>query len=352
MSIDFLKIGILIIFIYASILNLHGKINVDQRKRRLFCAFATIVLSVLTALRADSVGSDTSAYIYEYNNYSNYSFLMIIKSFPSCWGYYSVGKIFHGLGCDVHLWFFFIAFCFNAVVFYFIYKNSEDIILSFILYISTGIFSFSMSGQKQVCAMTLCILAYNIYLNKEKRLIPVIIIIIGSFFHQTALIFMVALFIKNLKINKINNLIALSVSIIVFISGSTILRNFITALANAGNRFGYYQNNISNYSLTIFFIQLMIVFVYCIYFKSINESNYSGFFYCSIISLLFFFLNKYVSSMFRIGYYFLFFNYILFPNSVCSENDSRTRVLLKLGAGTVFLTYFIIFSNINYQMFI
>lgn len=350
---DIFKIIFILVVIAGIFLNYDGSLNNNKRKKRFFCIFLCLLLAILSAIRGNSVGTDTYAYISEYYEVSKNSVSFIFNNNSSCYLYYILAKLFYDIGMNVHIWFFAIALLFNSAVFTFIYKYSKDVNLSFILYIALGSFAFSLAGLKQTCAMAFCMFAFIIFSSENFKVIKKIVLttifmLLAIGFHQTAIFFVVFLLITKIKLNKKNNILFISIFLIILLSGNSILKSFIMYLDSIGNRFGYYVDNVSDYSLTMFFIQFLLIVVCLFYYQNLKKEKYGSSIYSLILGDSFYYLTIFVSSMFRMGYYVLFLNYILYPNVLENDVDYKVKPILKVGSGIVFILYFILFSDLKY----
>lgn len=344
-----LSIVIIIIAIFGFLSS--DKIKRNKRSRKYFCIITVIILSLLSAIRADDVGADTLGYIEEFEVVSRQSYVALFKNYPSCFGYYICCKFLNNLGLDVHFWFFLVALLFNSAVFYFIFVYSKNPVLSFALYIGSGIFAFSLAGMKQIVAMSFCIFSYCL-LQKNKRIIlSILFVLLGSIFHQSALFFLLVLPLARLNVTKRWNIFFFSFLIVMVVGGSTLLRNFIGFLAEQGNRFGHYSDDVSELNFTQFFIYLLLVGSCFVFYRSLKKEKIGGMVYAEIVALAFFFLTTIVSSMFRIAYYLVFFLFALFPNVVSRIHDKPTSQLICAGSGIVFILYFVFFSHLDYSFF-
>ena len=200
-----LNIVIIIIAIFGFLSS--DKIKRNKRSRKFFCLIIVIILSLFSAIRADDVGADTLGYIEEFEIVSRQSYVALFTNYPSCFGYYMCCKFLNNLGLDVHFWFFLVALLFNSAIFYFIFVYSKNPVLSFALYIGSGIFAFSLAGMKQIVAMSFCIFSYCLLQKNKKIVLSVLFILLGSIFHQSALFFLLVLPLVRLNVSKKWNIV-------------------------------------------------------------------------------------------------------------------------------------------------
>lgn len=343
--IDVLKIFIIVLTIVGFLM-----INSNNKKGSFFfCTLSCLVLSFLSAIRAENVGTDTISYIAEYNYVSKESYLFILSNYQSCFGFYWFAKICQNTGLPVNFWFFLIALLFNSSIFCFIYKFSKNCLLSFILYIGLGVFAFSLAGLKQIMAMSFCIFSVMVLNKKHGLLFSIFLVLVAATFHQSALFFIVILLILKLKPNKKLNIIFSILFLFLIIFGGNHLKGVILYLADIGNRFGHYSSDISDVNLTMFFINAVLIFVCLVCYKYLIIDKLNSSIYALLIALVFFFLTTIVSSMFRMGLYLSFFIFALYPNVVERIRDRSLSRMISFGTGLAYLLYFLIFTNINYS---
>lgn len=99
---------------------------------------------------------------------------------------------------DPQILIFVTALLTNAIIVFVLYKHSRMIEISLYVYITGGLFLVSMNGIRQVLAAAIAFTAIH-YLIKRKWFGYTLIIILASFFHQSALILLPIYFVVKLK---------------------------------------------------------------------------------------------------------------------------------------------------------
>lgn len=87
-----------------------------------------------------------------------------------------------------------ICFCVGR----FILKNADNKRFAVFFYYTIGLFAFSMAGLRQTLAMSICLFAYSA-MKRRKFLQFAVIIAIAFLFHRSAIFFLPAYFIANIK---------------------------------------------------------------------------------------------------------------------------------------------------------
>lgn len=173
----------------------------DQKKRGRYVILCTLLLIFISGFRNQSVGNDTHAYIMsmERSVYSSwreiFSGFIYQYLFPSYEtgkdpGFAVFEKIFSSFTTDSTIYLVVVAVITLAPIALFIYNNTrktKDILFVYVFFVVMFFQYLPNSAIRQSIAIGLTYLAY-LYLQKNKKIPFVIIIIIASTFHKTALI--------------------------------------------------------------------------------------------------------------------------------------------------------------------
>lgn len=135
--------------------------------------------------------------------------------------------------------FFQAAFCCGATL-YFIYKHSTDITLSILGFMSLGLMQFYLTGFRQSIAISICIIALD-YALRNKKITFLIFIAIATSIHQTAIVFLPAIFLVNIKINRFSFMLD-----VIFIIVLSILTPHLMDMGNSLFQRAYSGNFIGN----------------------------------------------------------------------------------------------------------
>ena len=179
-----------------------------KKKNMLLCGVFFILIFLILALRHPSMGIDLG-YGTSYGYLSSFSYLsrLPIKELIMLNGYlnYEMGYILLNrlIGVVSNDQQFFLACCaFISLlpVSYVIWKKSDNICLSYFIYLGLPVFLLLFSGIRQSIAIGLCF--YSIIYIQEKKLFKfVAIIIIATLFHSSAIIFLISYPLYYLKVS-------------------------------------------------------------------------------------------------------------------------------------------------------
>lgn len=239
---------------------------------------------------------------------------------------------------------------------YFIYKQSEDPFLSVIIFMGIEFFTLSFTALRQMIAMAIVINSYS-FIKEKKPIKFILVVLLASLFHKTAIIFLIAYFFRYIKINKKNFTIEIVLFLIMQIVGFYIIINLARQI------YPYYiPENItfSTSGLTQAFVILfyLIVGLYLYYYKTSKNNKEIDIIY-NIMFVAFFiqsFTNR-LPMINRIMWYFYIFIIIFLPNIVGDIENKKIKNIAYWGIISLNLVQFLLssikmYNIIPYQFFI
>ena len=324
-------------------------INESKRARRAFLFFSGLILWLVIALRDKEVGSTDSAHYYRHWDnmaFRNVEGLMenFVKSrmepgyLCSTW---LLSKIFP------HPQFAFVCsgLVFTISVCLFIYRNSDHVVISFIMFITWGLYGFMVQGLRQGLAMSICL--FSIESVKKRKLWKFIFqILLALTFHKSAIVFSIVYFLpwKRLSLTSKLQMFSASVALIacsaiVIVIGTTLLNREYSVEVQEGG--GYV-------ALTLYIMLVLGGTLFIQHSKTVENVSYNVvllgteeerrsdtlFFALTLISFSFFVM-RYTGMgiMERISFYFQFGQLILLPKVIKrfdkgSQNIAYTFAIL------------------------
>ena len=179
-NIDILKVG-------------NNKINLHKT---LFIIL-TVIFMFMGIFRDEYLGVDAGNYrIYFFDYVQNMSIWQVITEISTDKAFYLLTKLISLVTDDFWLYtaiLYMITFGIQAFV---IYKHAVYPVVSYLIFMSLGLFQFDFNIYRQALAVSICCLALDYV--KEKNLKRFIIyVLVAALFHQTALMFFVTYPIAN-----------------------------------------------------------------------------------------------------------------------------------------------------------
>lgn len=191
---------IFLLVIFGGMLLLEAKPNTYTRRNQLIFAWFVIVL-FWGSVDALDFGTDISAYYSNAIQALNLPFRAYLNLTAFEKGYamfiWVCSHIFRTPQALLFVQYGFVTFS----VFRFIYRNSKDVFISVVAYICLGSFGMFLYAFRQAFAIAICLFALEA-VQKKQRIITILLILLASLFHQTAIIFLPVLFLYNKKLNQ------------------------------------------------------------------------------------------------------------------------------------------------------
>lgn len=340
---------ILLDFHIEHILNKRELLNKNSLLSKfLSFVFKYRILTILTLVffstfRSLSVGSD----ILSYNKH--FISLKTAKNTlsPFEWGYntlcYIIGPV---LNLNIRSLFFVISLFTSISFVLFINKFSCNKQMSLLLYVMFGIFAQSLSALRQIIAIDFALLSL-IFISDKKLFRGIILILFASFFHISALLCLIYIPLRYLKLT---NIYIILITICTIILGTTLplLLQFIESIIPSLNYYSSYfteptystfhEHTLFNTLYTIGMVLIFLILYLARYkwFKNeLNKDSYFNYFLSlflivPLIRIVGFILGL-ESLLNRINMYFFFLLIILVPRFLkCFKSYKFNNLLYSL----------------------
>ena len=325
----------------------------NNKNKIIYVVFCAAILFLYAALRNPKMNIDIPGYVKNYNQYVRYSFQQILQLFSSETKdptYHMMGWLFSRVFSDAQYWIAFVGLIYIAAVAIVVLKESENPLISFILLIALGHFAFCLSGLRQCLALSFTMLSYFGIKNK-KPLLFILMVLLGSLFHKSALVFLIVYPIARTKIGWMHLLTAVIAGVL-FFGFQDSVRDIMAKFLMDTQYEGYIDNEISlTYSGLI--IQ-GAVFLFCMIYRSkvIAKYKYANVLYnllfVGLVSQLF---SSMIAEFFRITMYFSVFSIILVPLILSTENNKKVRLLEEVAIILVSVAYMLMTGIPAYSFF-
>lgn len=186
--------------------------SINNRKK-ILCLIYCLQWVLLSGLRNYSVGADTLAYKNSFDDVFNTSWGELFRNFTEYFkgvedikdpGYALIEKfcqIF--IGNDYTLFLLIIAIVFTVPMAIWVYKYSDNVCLSFMIYSALFYSFFAITGHRQTIASALVIFGGYECIKKNKWLPLIILQAIAFFIHKSSICFIALYVVRFIKINKV-----------------------------------------------------------------------------------------------------------------------------------------------------
>lgn len=316
------------------------RVNERKKLKRIYITICGIILVLFMGLRSQYVGSADSSHYYA---------MMERAIVRSSWQeYYDADYVEAGFQFFVYclsrvfkspqMLLFVTSLIFVVAIMYCIYKNSNNVVLSTVMYITLGLMQFDMQGMRQALAMAICMFAFEFV--KKRKLIPfVLLIILATQLHRTAFVFAVIYFIAMLSYNWWSLLLIAAGSGVIFYFADSLM-----AFANDVFETEYAQE-IDSGGFVATAIYVLIVLFAMIFSKNLKrekgEKPQTTIMFLTIVGMLSYIM-RYVGVGIaeRISYYFMFGQILLLPNTI-SKLDIEYKTLINAAVYVLCIGLFI-----------
>lgn len=306
----------------------------DLHSKKVFCTIASFNWIILSGLRHLSIGADTYQYKLSFINACKTSWKDVFNNFIEVYSGITDGKdpgyLFFEKVCSIfthnyQVYLIIIALIFMGLLAYFIYKNSSNPFLSYLLFSTLFYAFFAITGHRQTIATALTVLLGYELIKKRKLCLYILVIIISYTIHKSSIIFLPFYFIYNKKITK-NYIIFMLMSIIFSFSYRFQLSEFFKQLAGY-EEYGVYEGA----GTEVFTFFLLLMFLVALYFYPIlKKRNINANHYINALFLACFFVPlTYINpSAMRVVQYFSIFIMLALPDIVnCFKKQDKQFIL-------------------------
>src|SRR5690625_3234240 len=323
----------------------YGSVDKSKRAKILYLVIMFIPLFILSSLRSSDIGTDTKNYLSGFNSIKYADFDNVYDVVRWEVGYVFLNKISSYLSEHPNIILIITSFIALLGVFYFIYKNSTSVILSVYLYLTLYLYFFSFNGIRQAIAMSIIVMGLH-FIIQRKLLKYLIMVIIATLFHETAILFIMLYFIYNLKLTYKNVLITLSSFFLIFL-GIEYIINYFLSISRSLSYIDTTSLSLERGGMLFPLINISILF-FVMYIKISSKGNdkkLDFFIYIILFGVLSSVLSLKIYKLLRLNYYFLIFYIVAIPYAVQFVSDKNRRLIFSYVVISVSGLYF--FSRLS-----
>lgn len=327
-----------------------------DKNKKIYCGLVATQWVLISGLRHISVGADTTAYKYLFEQTKTMSWS---KVFSNIWnylfngldikdpGYSLVQKVFQIFCNDYQVYLIFIAVFFMSFMAIWVYKNSADPCFSFLLYSALFYSFYAITGHRQTIATALIVFLGYKYIKERKLINFALISFVAFLIHKSSIIFVPFYFIANIPITTLYVIVALIIVIIIAVMGKSFYGPIAETLGFGEEQIDYAGGGAETYALVL---TVMCIVILCFYYFYKNRTeNATRFFNITLLTLMSSLLVFQNQGFMRIQQYYSLFLCVSFPEVINSfEKKSRTLVYIITIS---FLVLYLIRNNPKYLFF-
>ena len=309
-------------------LRYNRSIHSNDNHKKAFLWLFGLVLFIMIAFRNPYVGSTDS--INYYNNWEDLSHATLSETIDFIdattmeGGYILTVWVLSKVFINPQWVFILSGLLFTVSICRFIAKNSADAILSAVMFVTLGLYSFMVQGLRQAIAMS--ILLFAIEFCKKRKFIPFLMLVLfATLYHKTAIVFVFLYFLYGIPLNALTYTCAIGCSV-----GLIALSVPIVNVANQLFESDYNQS-IDSGGFIATAIYLIILIVATLFKPKDGDQLHYSFFWMITALGCTTYIMRYTGTLAaeRISFYFLFGQVIILPE-VIRTFKKRDRFLIKM----------------------
>lgn len=289
----------------------------QNRRDRHFAIVATVLLVLMIGLRSEEMGVDLASYLPSFTRLNNYSWaqLFSLDSYLNYEkGYVIFNKVVGSISTNYNFFLFVCAVVSIFPIGVFIYKNSANVLFSFMIYLGLPSFLTTFSTLRQAVAIGITVLAFE-FVKRKKPVWFILVVLLAACFHSSAVIFLIAYPLYWMKTGRSWGYISVMVLPVIYV-----LRYPMFAIFSR-----IFKNNAAvddNGALTLFVV-FAIVYIFCLFFGDRDNERTNGLSNIFWVACAIQAIGGVNSIVIRVGYYFMIYLALLLPEVF---EDMKTRL--------------------------
>ena len=334
----YILVILLILILRNNVIGLSSGIQRNMTEDR-YLKIVCWVLVLLAALRGSSVGTDTIAYIWDYNNMPNQSYAEVMAKTADFPGYYLFAKTCSFLHFPVQLMFGLLEGFYVYAIYKFISRHSEDKLFSILGFTVLDLYAFSLAGLKQTMSMGF-VLLYFLALEDKKYVKTVILALAAYYCHHASLIFLIGVALFYMRKMKLFYAYLTAMVVVTLVGTRFLWTGMLQLLENDHYSELYFEDEgYSSTTMIIYGVLVAVLFLFSKGYRQQKVEESKVMLGMSTIAFVFQAFSLVSSAAFRLSYYFLPFMMVAFPNDFNRIANADTRQWVKMG--TIFVLIFV-----------
>ena len=321
------------------------KPNKRSQNKKIYCIIVGIVLFLIMALRKYTIGIDLEKVYYpnyvKFNNVSIDELKNIVWGGNWEFGFCLFLNILNKINPDPQFFIVSSSFIICFAYSFFIYKKSQDVIMSFLIFITSLMFYMSMNVVRQFLAASI-ILFGILFLEKKRYILATCLFLLSSQFHSSAIVSLVFLVFYFFKKKRINMVICVMLFLVPFFSRYIISFAFNIHIfekyawyLESEHFQGYFTIN-SIYG----FVLPLSIFVFLSLSRYRQKDNFV--YNILVLDIMFRLFSFFINVVSRISIYFDFAILLGLPMAINSFKYETNKTLKTLYAGGTIFAFLII----------
>lgn len=314
------------------------KDKIKQDNCFLFMSF--FLLFIISAFRAETVGTDTSNYLRGFELIKNSNFTSLFDSVSWEKGYVLLNKMVSFLIPQEQGIIVVSSFIILLGLFISIKKNSTNIISSILLYINLYYYFISFNMIRQSIALSLIVVSYT-YIKERNFKMFFFLVLLSSTFHLIALVFIPIYFLYNIRLNSKNMILLLGAFVFLYFGFDFLFKIGLFFFPKYTVYFGtnYFEGS---GVLTTLISLCMVALGIILKITQKSDKEFDFLFILMLIGLLLSLFSQNMSLFNRMAYYFTIFSIFFIPKGLNMIKSKLIRIIFYFPILTITFAYFFI----------
>lgn len=312
-------------------------------KQKTICIVLGVVYFIIAAARHYRVGGDSFNYVRIFNNFRVMTFSQALEKISTDYGFYIPFWLISKMTSSYTVPFFLVALIFMSSLMRFVYKYSDNPILSWILILALSIYQFSLTAMRQTVAIAIILYAFDNYFEGRKKR-SIVLSGFAALFHLSAITVTIALLLL-LFIKKKRSFLIISplVALVVLAFNKRIALILNPLLQKPG--YDYIVDDGGGMTMTIVVLALYVFSVF-FYFYSKQEDNLdTDMAFVAFVGLFFELLVPMQPIYFRLAFYFLPVLSVFLPRVLCKIQSGKLRIIMSMGVIIVMSLQYLLYTK-------
>lgn len=329
-----LLLSLVIVVIYS--ITRVGRLS-EKNRDKIFLLLTFVVFFILIASREMTMGNDTQPYLELYDVCDARKWNIFNTGLRYEPGFLAFNVVLSYLHVSPRLFLCITALIFSVAAYRFIKENSNNYLMSTLLFVNLLFFFQSMSIMRQFMALSI-ILFFGFRVLKEKKLLKyVLVVVVAALFHYSALIALLIYPLYHLKYNRRRVLIMAFCTLLVSLFLSQIY-SYITSLLETETDYTYMigEAKLNNIISTLIYLVTFLFSLFVI--KKERKQDYGFYLYSLFFTMAIYFVSISMAVLSRVSLYFAIISIIALPN-IIEANIRESKMLVELIVIGLFMTY-------------
>lgn len=347
-------INIILTFLWAFLFFKVFKTEDGSNGKKAFCIMTAVQWILISGLRGLSVGADTNSYLLRFEETLHSHWEEVFDNFKLVYvdgegkdpGYAVFEKIVQIFTDDYQVFLFVVAVIFFVAMGIWVYKYSENPLLSMLIFDSFMSSFFAVTGTRQTLATVLVVFIGGYFIRKRKLWQFLLVVLVAYTIHKSAICVIPFYFISNIEITRKYIAVCVGAVPILFVFRNEFF-NILGALS------GYEYDGLENrgaYGFTFMYIAVVFVSIWLLrHFKNMNSGDYNLYYNALFLGAIFLPLVFVNPAAMRVVQYYSLYLMLLIPKIVrCFEPKLHGPVTAGMIGAMLLATNV---YNYNYEFF-